>query len=701
MSDNNLIQYLNTLYQNLYWSFNHEAKQIPCLIDNKLWEEVNYNPILFLDKIGKDKLNTRIKEKEIHDLIIETYNKYQDYLNSTSTWLLQKHKDKKEHLVAYFSAEYGFHESFPIYSGGLGILSGDHLCSASDLGLNFIGVGLLYKQGYVEQKIDHQGIQQAEYPFHELNNFPVKEVKDDNGDNLIISVSIKDKEVYFQVWEVCIGRIRLYLLDTDIDKNNETDRALTAQLYGGGREMRISQEIILGMGGVKALKKMNFVPSVWHLNEGHSAFILLELAHDLIKTENCSLEKALQEIKKKVVFTTHTPVKAGNESFTLDLMRDYFQKYCDDINISMDNLLNLGAFKQHKADEFSMTILALQNASFSNGVSQLHGEVSQKMWQDLWPEKEQSDIPIDYITNGVNMKAWVPLYLDQLFQEYIDQDWYNKMDNKQIWQKLDTVPDERLWQVHLALKQDFINYIKINISTYYKRNKIDQKMIDKIIDSLNQDHLMIGFARRFAPYKRATLFLQDEERIKEILNNQEHPVHMIFAGKAHPADDAGKALIKKIYEYSLKEEFMGKIILLENYNIHVARYMTSGADMWLNNPRRPYEASGTSGQKAAANGVINFSVLDGWWVEGYNKENGWIIGKEEEYTDTEKQDQEDSLSFYDTLENEVLKLYYDRDNGIPHNWITRMKASIASNLPVYNTIRMVKEYCEKFYFPLM
>ncbi|MBU1077626.1 MAG: alpha-glucan family phosphorylase [Spirochaetes bacterium] len=617
--------------------------------------------------------------------------------------MTEDYNKNENDLIAYFSAEYGFNEALPVYSGGLGILSGDHLHAADILGLNFIGVGLFYKQGYFQQHIDESGQQIASYPEFTLDGLQLEIVKEKNGSPLFVSVSLLSEEVIIHVWQIVIGKVRLFLLDTDIEENRPQHRNITKRLYYGNREDRICQEVILGMGGPRILHKMGLSPAVWHLNEGHSAFIILELAHGMIKEKGVSFSRALQEVKKQLLFTTHTPVKAGNEAFSFSLIKKYFSDYCDRIGIHPDELLKEGvSVKRGKdAELFSMTILSLKNAAFSNGVSRLHGKISRAMWSGIWPDKQENDIPIDHVTNGINLDAWLSKDLKLLFTKYIGEDWQQKVDEKEEWRKVFNIPDRELWNLHMKLKQEFIKFIHNRVTTLYKRNNVDNEVMKKTLQNIQPHHLLIGFARRFAPYKRATLLFHDEERLKKICDHPERPVHFIFAGKSHPADKEGQNLIRKVYEYSLKEEFYGKILFLENYDISVARYMVTGSDIWLNNPRRPYEASGTSGQKAAVNGVINFSVLDGWWVEGYNQQNGWIIGTEKDHSDLSIQDLEDSNSLYTALEEEIIPAYYNSRDGISLQWIQKMKESIVSTLPVFNTIRMVKEYCSKFYFPLM
>ncbi len=692
----NKIETLKQIYSNLYWTFNPKAKKIIQLMDKDLFERVEQNPLIFFKEIPLKKLIEKVEDKEIAGLIESLQQEFESYLDEKNTWLHINYPEQREKLIAYFSAEYGFHSSLYIYSGGLGVLAGDHCCGASDLGLKFVGVGLLYKQGYVDQKIDRQGKQVSHFPSHDYNNYPIKPVKGKEGEALLLEIDFPKRKVYFQVWELKVGRINLYLLDTDIDQNAEEDRRITFQLYGGNRERRISQEILLGIGGIKTLRALNLYPSVYHINEGHSAFIILELAKEMMQNEKLSFEKALLEVKEKVIFTTHTPVKAGNESFNINLIKKYFISYSLDITIP--RLLEQGIQGPLKKDkEFSMSILALRYSAFRNAVSQLHQSVSRKMWKNLWPNKNLKAIPIDYITNGINTKKWIGPEMDALFIKYIDNEWFHQCDNVELWKKVYTLPDEDLWGAHIQAKQRLVDYTKKKIITLYSRNHVDKKIIEKIINQLSHENLIFGFGRRFTPYKRATLLFNDEKRLIRLFNHTSKPFHIIFTGKAHPADMPGQEMIKKIYGYSLKEPFLGKIIFLENYNMDVAEYMVQGSDVWLNTPRRPLEASGTSGQKAGVNGVLNCSVLDGWWVEGYNGKNGWVMGKSKDYANLKVQDREDSESLYDLIEKEIIPTYYNKKK----EWIEMMKESIASILPQYSIHRMVKEYYSKFYYPLI
>lgn len=692
----NKIDTLKQIYSNLYWTFNPKAKQILSLMDKDLFESFGHNPLTFFKEIPLKKLVEKLEDNKITGLIESLHKEFENYLKEKNTWLNLNYPEHRGKLIVYFSAEYGFHSSLPIYSGGLGVLAGDHCCGASDLGLNFVGIGLLYKQGYVDQKIDRQGKQISHFPFHDYNNYPIKIIKDKEGEVLFLEIDFPKRKVYFQVWELKVGRINLYLLDTDIDQNAEEDREITFQLYGGNRERRISQEILLGIGGIKTLRALHLSPSVYHINEGHSAFIILELAKEIIEKEKLSFKEALLKVKEKVIFTTHTPVKAGNESFSINLIKKYFISYSPDI--SVPRLLEQGIQGPLKKDkEFSMTILALRYSGFRNAVSQLHQTVSRKMWKNLWPQKSLKVIPIDYITNGINTKKWISPEMHALFTKYIDNEWFNQCDNIELWKKVYTLSEEELWNAHIQTKQRLVDYTKKKIITLYARNHVNKKIIEKIVNQISHENLIIGFGRRFTPYKRATLIFNDEKRLIRLFNNISKPFHVIFTGKAHPADIPGQEMIKKIYNYSLKEPFLGKIIFLENYNMDTAEYMVQGSDVWLNTPRRPLEASGTSGQKAGANGVLNCSVLDGWWAEGCNGKNGWVIGKSKDYTNLKVQDREDSESLYQLLEKRIIPMYYNKQK----EWIEMMKESIVSILPQYSIHRMVKEYFTKFYYPIM
>ena len=697
------IEKISEISNNLWWSWNTEFLRLFQEIDRDLWEQSNKNPVKFLKHVSQDRL-----EKAAKDLLfLRDYDKvvdnYEAYMSSKNTWFANRYPENKNDLIAYFSAEYGLDQTIPIYSGGLGILSGDHLKSASDLGIPLVAVGLLYKDGYFNQKIDGNGQQQTEYNKLELENMPINPVKDENGNDLIIYVKFPKRRLYLKVWSINVGRVKLYLLDSDIEKNNPEDRDVTLKLYGGDQEMRIRQEIVLGMAGVNLLVKyLHLNPTVYHMNEGHSAFLNLEIIKNIIRDKQVSFEVARDIASSKTVFTTHTPVPAGNDIFPIALVEKYFKDFWPRLGLSREEFLKLG-MKPCKDLEpgFNMGILALKIAGKKNGVSKLHGAVSRELFSEVWPNILPSESPIGYVTNGIHTCSWLAPRLKELYNKYLMPYWQDNMHQENVWEKIKNIPDEKLWDVHRDRKIKLINLVKENVSQRLRREGYSYDDIYEIVSKLNPDYLTIGFARRFATYKRATLIFKDLERITQIFNNEEKPIQLIFAGKAHPADKEGQDLIKYIHQISMMPQFKGKIFLLENYNIAMSRYLVSGVDVWLNNPRRPMEASGTSGQKASVNGVINFSVLDGWWAEGYNQNNGWTIGTNQEYNSYEEQDIADSQSMYHTLEEKIIPTYYDRDkNCISKRWMQLMKNSIISTGGKYSTSRMLVDYTSKYYIPL-
>ena len=590
----------------------------------------------------------------------------------------------------------------PIYSGGLGILSGDHLKSSSDLGIPLVAIGLLYKNGYFHQIIDRQGSQQTEYKNIELDNMPIHPAKTKLEEDLIIPVKMGNEVVYVKVWKICVGRVNLYLLDTDILENKEENRGITLKLYGGDQEMRIKQEIVLGIGGISVLKELGLNPTVCHMNEGHSSFLVLEMMKNLVEEKKISFNIAKDIVSSKTVFTTHTPVPAGNDIFPVELVEKYFDQYWEKLGITKEEFLELGMKpKEQNKTHFNMGILALKIAGKKNGVSKLHGEVSRELFSEVWPEISPKESPITYVTNGVHTCSWLAPNLKNLYNEYLDAYWQDKIYDNKTWEKIRDIPNEELWNNHQERKAKLLDLAKKNVTTRLKRSGMRYDEIKEITSKLNPNYLTIGFARRFATYKRATLIFKDLERITQILNDEERPVQLIFAGKAHPRDVEGQNLIRRIHEISMMPQFKGKIILLENYNIGIARYLVSGVDVWLNNPRRPMEASGTSGEKASVNGVVNCSVLDGWWAEGYNTKNGWAIGTDAEYDSYEEQDMADSESIYNILENKIIPAYYNKDkNGISKDWMEYMKNSIISTGGNYSTARMLVDYTKKLYMPL-
>ena len=688
---------------NLWWSWNSEFLRLFKEIDSDLWETVGKNPVKFLKLVSQDKLEDIAKDEEFLAKYDEVVNHFNSYMQTKETWFSKNYPNNANDLIAYFSAEYGIDEIIPIYSGGLGILSGDHLKSASDLGLPFVAVGLLYKNGYFNQKIDGYGTQKTEYTNIDLDNLPILPVKDENGEDLIIDVDFPDRKLYLKIWKIVVGRISLYLMDSDIDKNIAEDRVVTLRLYGGDQEMRIRQEIVLGMAGIKLLKRLGLKPSVYHMNEGHSAFLTLEVIKDAMEEKQVSFEVAKSMCSAKTVFTTHTPVPAGNDISPIELMDKYFSNFWPKLGISREDFLRLGMKNSQGLEQgFNMGMLALRIAGKKNGVSKLHGAVSRRLFSDVWPNIAPDESPIEYVTNGIHTCSWLAPSMKKLFNQYLKPYWQDNIQDDETWNDIKNIPNKELWDTHTDRKKKLCALVKSNITTRLKSSGYNYEEINEIVSKLNPNALTIGFARRFATYKRATLIFRDLERLTQLLNNPERPVQLIFAGKAHPADKEGQDLIKYIHEVSMKPQFKGKIFLLENYNIAMSRYLISGVDVWLNNPRRPMEASGTSGQKASVNGVINFSVLDGWWAEGYNQKNGWTIGDNTEYQSYEEQDIADSESLYNTLENKIIPLYYEnkKEDGVSDKWMEMFKNSIISTGGKYSTSRMVIDYTRDYYMEL-
>ena len=701
------INRLQEIANNLWWSWNSEFLRLFKSIDNDLWETVGKNPIKFLKRVSQERIEMASNDEKF----VKEYNKvvknFDDYMTSKDTWFNKKYPENKNDLIAYFSAEYGLDEIIPIYSGGLGILSGDHLKSASDLGIPLVGVGLLYKNGYFNQKIEGYGIQTSEYNNIDLENLPINPVKNEKGEDLIIYVKFPKRRLYLKVWQINVGRVKLYLLDSDIDNNNPEDRDVTLRLYGGDQEMRIRQEIVLGMSGVELLKVLGLTPTIYHMNEGHSAFLTFELMKNTVEEKQVSFEVTKDIVSAKTVFTTHTPVPAGNDIFPIDLIDKYFKGFWDYLGTDRETFLRLGMKPTDNLDNcFNMGILALKIAGKKNGVSKLHGEVSRELFGEVWPNIAANESPITYVTNGIHTCSWLAPKLKDLYNEYLTTPatpyWQDKIHLDETWKRIKSIPNDKLWGVHLERKQKLVDVIKENTIKRLRRAGVSYEEVREIVADLSVNDLIIGFARRFATYKRATLIFNDLERITQILNDSDRPVKLVFAGKAHPADRQGQDLIKYIHELSMKPQFKGKIFLLENYNIAMSRYLVSGVDVWLNTPRRPMEASGTSGQKASVNGVINFSVLDGWWAEGYDQTNGWSIGTNQEYSSYQEQDIADSESIYRTLENKIIPMFYDKnEQGISDRWVETMKNSIITTGGKYSTARMLVDYTNKLYMPLI
>ena len=694
------LQRLPELAYNVWWSWNAEAREIFRRLDYTLWRRTQHNPVKVLRQVSDATLATRVNDPSF----LRRYNKvlidYDRAMSNGHSWFHVTYPEFTRKTIAYFSFEFGLHSSLPIYSGGLGILAGDHAKEASDLGLPFVGVGFLYPQGYFRQHVPSHGWQEAIYEPIDLRDAPILPVLRENGSEYRVSVAVGGRDVEARVWRVQVGRTPLFLLDTDVAENEPWDRELSARLYSGDSEMRIRQEIMLGIGGVRALRGLGYEPAVWHLNEGHSAFLVLECIRDKV-AEGLSFEEAAAEVRAQTIFTTHTPVPAGHDAFSFHLMDKYFQSYWPELEIDRDEFLSLGQYAEPWGDAFNMTVLALRMAGQSNGVSRLHGEVSRRMWQSVFPEGPVEAVPIAAITNGIHVPTWLAGEMRQVFNKYLGNGWEEHHDDTALWERLSDAPDEELWQVHVTLKSKLMNFLRMRARRSWVDGRCDPTEVLVSGTLLDPDALTLGFARRFATYKRATLLFADLDRLQRILLNTHRPVQIIFAGKAHPADDPGKHLIQQVYNMAKSHELGGRVAFIEDYDMHSARYFKQGVDVWLNTPRRPREASGTSGMKASLNGIPNLSILDGWWAEGYNGANGWAID-DRPFVDTYHEDAHDAGAIYQLLEEEVVPLYYTRDrDGIPRGWVEVMREAIRSNAPRFSTRRMVKEYTTELYLRAM
>src|SRR5438094_196228 len=683
---------------NLWWTWEPAARRLFRLLDPELWSRTNHNPVRMLQLSRQSRLEELSQDKTFLRELKEVHDAFRDYLARKDTYGKIGAGSAIKNPVAYFSAEFGFHESIPNYSGGLGFLASDHCKSASDLDLNFVAIGLLYRHGYFRQQIDKEGIQEAINLNQNFHHLPIREVR--RGDaNLLVSVPILDREVYARLWELCVGRVSVYLLDTDTPENSAEDRLLTAELYGGDLEMRMRQEIMLGIGGVKALNALGIQPDVFHMNEGHSAFLGLERIRLNVVEKKLDFYSALQVVAAANVFTTHTPVPAGHDSFSREMMQKYFSKVAKELNIPFDELFSFGHTRLNPDEPFSMTILALRLSRHANGVSKLHGEVTRSLWKDVWAGVPVHEVPITSITNGVHTKTWMAPEFEALYRKHLGP-WEEHVTEPEFWRGVIDIPDAQLWETHQKLKLRLIEFVRERVRLRRQRVGESPEAIRKVNRILDPEILTIGFARRFATYKRGALLFSDKERLKRLLNDATRPVQFIFAGKAHPRDEAGKALIQEVYKFSREVGFENRIVFLEDYDSYIARRLVQGVDLWLNHPLRPLEASGTSGMKSAPNGGINLSVLDGWWREGYNGNNGWAIGPEINNGTIEFQNEVDAGSLYQLLENQIIPLYYAKPDGkLPLAWLQLMRESIRSVTPVFNTHRMVKEYTERLYIP--
>lgn len=685
---------------NLWWTWTPDAIDLFRWVDNDVWEKTSHNPIAMLGKIPAKRFDELIGDEAFLRHMEKVYKDLQEYLKAP-TWFDENYGDKFKGKVAYFSFEFGLHECLSLYSGGLGVLSGDHMKSSSDLGIPLVGVGLIYRYGYFKQYLNIDGWQQEFYIDNDFENLPITLKRRKDGLPVMIAVEFPGRVVYAQIWEVKVGRVSLYLLDTNIEVNSLEDQEITHKLYGGDLDMRIRQEILLGIGGVRILESLEIEPTVFHMNEGHSAFLVFERARILMERHNLSFSEARDLVSASSNFTTHTPVPAGIDLFPPQMIAKYFGEYSKKLGITLGHLIGLGRLRPNDMNEnFSMPHLAFNFADRCNGVSELHGKVSREMWRDLWPDLPDKLVPLRHITNGIHTNTWISDEMSRLFDRYIGPQVLDNPMDKQLWEKVDNVPESELWRSKERLRERLVAFARRKVKEQLKRRGASHSAITHSEELLDPQALTIGFARRFATYKRSTLLFRDVERLDKLLNNRDCPVQIIFAGKAHPKDDNGKALIKEIVHLANKDGFRRRLVFLEDYNIEIARYLVQGVDVWLNTPRRPLEASGTSGMKVCPNAGINLSILDGWWCEGYNGSDGWAIGSGEEYSDHKYQDEVEALALYEILEKEVIPTFYDRGvDGLPRGWIKIMKESISTLCPFFNTNRMLVEYFEYIYGP--
>ncbi len=694
-----LIHGLNRLAHNLWWTWNQEAQEIFQKLSPRAWQNLYHNAVAVLHEVSDMELRTRLQDPGFAQEVRSVLDQFEAYLQAPDTWAAEQASQLQEKPIAYFSAEFGLSETLPIAAGGLGVLAGDHAKSASDLGLPFVGISLFYRQGYFMQAINDENWQTEYYSMLNPKNLPMEPVLDAKGEPLTCMVQIATSQVRFKVWRVNVGRIPLYLMDTNLPENEELYRDLTMRVYGGDSSTRIMQEILLGVGGVRLLRALGIQPSTFHMNEGHAAFLTLELMREKLAA-GATLEEATTRTRQECIFTTHTPVEAGHDRFTSDLIQYAAHKFSSDLGLTHDAFMDLGRVQAGDAQEpFCMTVLALKHSRAANGVSELHGQISRQMWQGLYPDRPVDEVPIGHITNGIHVAGWMKGPLRRFFRSKLGEGWDRDLNSLLFWQRLedtDFVSDEELWALRANLRRELIEFARrrllIQSQHLYRENFITYDNL------LNPDALTIGFARRFATYKRAPLVFQQFERVVRLAKDQQRPVQFIFAGKAHPRDDQGKRFIQHIIHLSKHTELHGHLVFLENYDIHIARQMVSGCDVWLNNPRRPLEASGTSGQKTSAHGCLNMSIMDGWWREAYDGTNGFAIGGDHHPDRIEEQDRIDSENLYKVLEEEVINTFYNRDaSGVPRQWIGKIRRAMSTITPEYSTWRMVQDYATQYY----
>jgi starch phosphorylase len=696
-----LYEKLQALARNVWWSWHPEVVSLFRDIDPIRWRQLDHNPIALLHEVTPERLEARATEMGLFSRINWAYRQLKDYLGRKQTWASTEAGVLGARPVAYFSAEFGIHESIPIYSGGLGVLSGDHIKSASGLGVPLVAVGLFYNQGYFRQRLDEHGYQVEEYIQTQVANLPLQPAKTNNGQPLMVTLETRQAPIQARVWWLQVGRVPLYLLDCDVEGNGPEDRSLTSRLYGGDERTRIRQEFVLGVGGVRALAALGVSPGVYHLNEGHSAFAPLEAIRTRMQEEGIRFDDALREVAQQTVFTTHTPVPAGHDRFSAELVEEHVGPLRDSLGLTSEQLMELGRVEPKNHHEpFCMTVLGLKLSRRANAVSALHGHVTRRMWAHLWPWRAEEEIPIGHITNGVHLPSWLAWQMQQLYDRHFPADWMRRMGEPEVWQTIDHVNPGELWETHQALKNLLFTFVRRRLSRQMRRRGEGDAEVEGARTLMDPSILTIGFARRFATYKRASLILSDPNRLRTIVCDARRPVQFIFAGKAHPKDEPGKALIQALANLRHKTEFRDRVVFVEDYDINVCRHLVQGVDVWLNTPRRPQEASGTSGQKVVLNGGLNLSVLDGWWAEAYDGSNGFAIGNGTMHSSSEITDQRDAKALYRVLEEEVIPTYYERDDdGLPQQWIKMMMNSIGSLAWRFSAHRMVMDYTRKCYVP--
>lgn len=693
------LQPLMELAQNIWSSWDPDAYRLFSRINPVLFRKFNHNPVKLLQKISENRLNELEKDVGFINELSMVYNKFKAYLNYEGHYVNESGEYKPfedDFVIAYYSMEYGLQESLPIYSGGLGVLSGDYLKAASDLGMPLIAFGLLYRYGYFIQKINLDGMQEEIYEENEWYSKPVQIVKDEKGNDLIIELKVGKETIYLKAWKINVGKIDLYLLDADIERNVDKYRRITDHLYISDKEMRLLQEIVLAFGSLELMDKLGIKPAIHHMNEGHSAFLIIKRLKQLMLSDSFSFDKAVDLIKASTVFTTHTPVPAGNESFEMELVKQYMSAELAECNISFNQFKEFATMPDQ--EDFSMPALAIRFSSYVNGVSKLHSLVSKKMWHPIYPQLYEDEMPIKAITNGVHIQSWLSRNISVLFNRYLGPNYLHTAEDKSLWVNIFTIPDNEIWEAHQTRKAQMINFIRSRLKNSLVVKGAGESSAEIVSSIINLNYLTIGFARRFASYKRASLLLQDKNRLLRLLKHNSRPIQFIFAGKAHPADEKGKAAVKELIEFAHENNVEDRFVFIEDYDINVARHLVQGVDVWLNNPQKPNEASGTSGMKAGMNGVLNCSVLDGWWPECYTPKNGWAIKSYENVSDKAIRDKLEASELYDILEYEIAKLYYNKDqNGLPHHWVQMMKQSIHDVGQGFNMHRMLREYLDKFY----